>query len=404
MKLEVVGTDRSAKWDRLVAGMRHDVYHLASYHRLAEDRGEGTARLIVLEDCDSRLLLPVLLRPVSLVPGLEGSALKDATSVYGYAGPLVQQGESWPESCLRFREELDACFEGERVCCAFSRLHPLLPQTSALEGLGEVREVGPTISIDLTLPEAEQWGAIRHGHRYDIRRLRREGAQVLHDGDLKYLDEFVSIYGETMRRVGADAYYRFDRSYFTRLFALKGAETHLFVCIREGEVLCGAVFTLAGGTLQYHLSGARGEASRGAPTKLLLDEVRRWAVRREATDFHLGGGLGSRTDSLMEFKSGFSRRRHSFSVWRWIRKEREYEGLVRQRESHLAGLGLALPRAGYFPAYRAPIEERTGREGAGGTVGTGDPDRSVPAPRRGDRAREEAAGATRESRVEDEGA
>jgi hypothetical protein len=367
VNLKVLRTDQAAEWDRLVDQTRHDFYHLASYHRLAEERGEGEAQLIVLEDDSCRFLFPILLRHVAEVPGLEASPLTDVTSVYGYAGPLHQPDEVTAESLTRIHAALRQYFDGKGVCNAFARLHPLLEQGRLLTGLGTVRAVGPTTSIDLTAPPEEQWAAIRHGHRYDLNRLRRAGVQCVHDQALRYLDDFVAMYNETMARVGAGAYYRFDREYFLRFFALAGVEVHLFVCLSEGVVGCGGVFTLSGGVVQYHLSGTREEFSRLAPTKLLIDEVRRWAAGRGARAFHLGGGVGSQQDSLFEFKAGFSRRRHTFTVWTWIPDEQVYGELVAERARYLSRRGEFSGSAAYFPAYRAPVDGGTESAQGGGT-------------------------------------
>ena len=305
MRLKVLGTDQPDEWDRLVTALPHDFYHLASYHRLAEEAGEGSAQLVVFEDEGRTLLLPVLLRRVAEVPGLERSSLTDVTSVYGYAGPLFQSETCQGKTAARFRAALNEYFDSLSACCVFSRLHPLLDQTDLLGKLGTVQEVGPTVSIDLDTAEERQWSDVRRGHKYDLNRLRRAGYVCLHDASLEHLDEFVTLYSATMRRVGANEYYMFDLRYFRRLFSLEGVRFNLFVTLIEGVVACGGLFSLCGGIVQYHLSGTREEFSKAAPTKLMLNEVRKWAAAQGARIFHLGGGVGSREDSLFEFKSGF---------------------------------------------------------------------------------------------------
>jgi len=354
VRVKILDTDQRDEWDRLVESRPHDFYHLASYHHMAEEAGEGSARLVVLEDRDSMVLFPILVRRVAGVPGLERSPLTDVTSVYGYAGPLVEQEATNGESTSRFRAALAEYFDSLGACCVFSRLHPLLPQVDLLGALGPVKEVGPTVSIDLTAAEGQQWAEVRHGHKYDLSRLRRASYVCLHDEHLEHLDEFVAIYRATMRRVGADEYYMFDHQYFRRLFSLEGVGFNLFLCLLDGVVACGGLFSLCGGIVQYHLSGTREEFSRAAPTKLMLDEVRKWAATRGVRVFHLGGGVGSRQDSLFKFKAGFSKRRHTFRVWRWVRDEAAYAGLISMRAAHLASFGQRLASASYFPAYRSP--------------------------------------------------
>ena len=65
----------------------------------------------------------------------------------------------------------------------------------------------------------------------------------------------------------------------------------------------------------------------------MLDTVRLWATERGARVLHLGGGVGSKADSLFQFKAGFSDRRHLFHIWRWIVQPDIYERLCRQRDA-----------------------------------------------------------------------
>ena len=66
-----------------------DSYHLPTYHRIAEARGEGVARLFVHREGECFVAMPLLVRPIA-TPAASGiGQLYDATSVYGYPGPIV---------------------------------------------------------------------------------------------------------------------------------------------------------------------------------------------------------------------------------------------------------------------------------------------------------------------------
>ena len=168
------------------------------------------------------------------------------------------------------------------------------------------------------------------------------------------LQECVSVYQETMARLNAASRYWFDKSYFCRLLNMSGAETHVFMAMYEGEMGAFGFFTLCNGIVQYHLAGTRTKFLRFSPMKLLLDEVRSWAVDQGARFLHLGGGVGGRQDSLFHFKAGFSDRRHAFVTWRWILDPRRYAVLCEARRA-VTGGGLDALTQGYFPAYRAGL-------------------------------------------------
>ncbi len=369
--LRIIGVEHRAEWEGVLSRSRtHDFYHLPSYHLLAEKRGEGKANLYVYQDGDRFVALPLLIRQIETVSGLEsaGQGLSDATSVYGYAGPLASEAELPDDFLDAFRGALFSAFRVARVVSVFSRLHPLIVQQPILSSLGESQVIGRTVSMDLLLPWDVQFSHYRENHRRGTNRLRRMGAKCQEDTGYRHLDEFVNVYEQTMRRANAAEGYFFEREYFLSLAGM--ADVHLFICTIEGEMLCGGLFTLCDGIVQYHLSGVRSEFQKLAPTKLLLDEARLWANEQKAWVLHLGGGLGSREDSLFHFKAGFSDRRHDFAVWRWIVDKDAYERLRREKEVWNQLHGLRSASADYFPAYRSPTTTAGRAAGPDRTPGT----------------------------------
>ncbi len=362
MTMRILHTGQEQDWlDVLRRARRHDFYHLPKYHALAERCGEGEARLFVYEDEGCLCALPLMLRTLADVAGSRAAAggWRDATSVYGYAGPLASQ-ENVPESVRRgFQMGLTAALRELRVVSVFSRLHPLIPQRALLEGIGEVRAGGQTVAIDLALPPAVQRAQYGSSVKTRLNRLRRGGVTCQRDAEKKDLPAFVDIYHETMRRVGAQDSYFFEEAYFTGLAECLGPALQLFVITQPGgEPICAALFTLCDGIVQYHLGGTRDAALGLSPMGLAIDEARLWATEQGARFLHLGGGLGSSADSLFLFKAGFSDGRHDFATWRWIIEPNVYRKLEDEaREWHATG-GLEAISPLYFPAYRCPTRPR----------------------------------------------
>jgi len=245
------------------------------------------------------------------------------------------------------------------VVTAFSRLHPLFPsQASYLRDLdGQVLEIGPTVAIDLSLPIDVQHQQYRNNHKRDINKAKRKGVTCVHDEGWSYLNAFIDVYCETMCRVDADHYYFFDRTYFTRLRELLGDHLHLFVALKEGVVISGALFTVCNSTIQYHLGGTDARYLNLAPSKLIFDTVRLWGTEIGARIFHLGGGVGSREDNLFHFKAGFSKLRYQFKIWRMIVDQDTYDQLTEQKRIWNEASGLEATDNNYFPAYRCPTRK-----------------------------------------------
>jgi hypothetical protein len=363
-QLRILTTAQSSAWlDVLDHCSAYDFYHLPGYHALAEQQGEGTAQLFVWSEGGCTIALPLLLRSLENLPGVNGLGAdwSDATSVYGYAGPVASTEVVAQDVRARFQNALCEALRAQRVVCVFSRLHPLLSgQAYLLAGLGECKTLAQTVSLDLTLPPAVQRSHFRRNHREGIGKLRRRGIASFHDPACAQLGEFLDLYYETMRRVGAASAYFYPAPYFEGLHACLGPRLHLFGCRIEEQLACGGLFVECNGIMQFHLGGTRDAFLHLALMKLLFDDVREWASAHGLRVLHLGGGATSRPDdSLLHFKSGFSRRTHDFCVWRYTTAGDTYEQLCRDVTRWNEQQRLRSTNPDYFPAYRCPTEPLT---------------------------------------------
>jgi len=353
-----LGTDEADRWrETLQRCTDYDVYHLPEYHRLVEEQEGSQAVLFVYESQSAIVAMPILLREIEGLPGLDALEYRDVTSVYGYPGPVSNNPIPSEELGHRFGEALRDHLKDNQVVSAFSRLHPLFDQSPLLRGNGQVLTIGTTIAIDLSLPVDVQRQQYRANHKRDINRARREGIACVHDENWNYFDTFVEIYYETMRRTGASDYYFFDRTYFTHLRELLDDRLHLFVALKEGVVLSGALFTVCNSTIQYHLGGTDSQYLDLAPSKLIFDTVRLWGTEIGGHFLHLGGGLRSREDGLYRFKAGFSKLRYQFSIWRMVVDQGMYNQLAKQKRAWNKANGLEAIDGDYFPAYRCPTRK-----------------------------------------------
>jgi hypothetical protein len=348
--LGVVRTTSDAEWMAVLSqSTKHDFHHLPGYHRVAEYRGEGTAFLFTYREGEYLIALPLLLRPIDED---EPAGLQDATSVYGYAGPIASH-ERIPLLAIRnFQESLRNELQDRHVVSVFSRLHPLIAQGELLFGLGETRAIGQTVSVDLSLPLDDQWAGYGKKCRRIIQKAREAGMICIHDQERSYQHEWVDIYRETMKRVSAPGSYLFDDEYFEVLAHELGEALNLFVAIIDGSVAAAGLYTLCDGIVQAHLGGMRSEYMKLSPTRLLDDTARLWGHASGARVFHLGGGVGGREDSLFQYKTGFSDRRHQFRTWRWIVEPEIYRELCARRHRSDEQQGVTAGAGDFFPAYR----------------------------------------------------
>jgi hypothetical protein len=359
--MRVLTTHQREEWTRAVhRATQHDFYFLPEYHALAERCGEGEARLFVYEQAGYTISLPLIIRTLAGLPAIGAGAngSRDATSVYGYGGPLYSHEETPREVAHGFRRALKAALQELQVVSVFSRLHPLIPaQTILLHGLGDHQLEGVTVSIDLSASPLEQRAQFDGTIKNRLNRLARSDVTCVLDVEQRDLPEFIALYHETMRRVNAEQSYFFDGGYFNDLAKSLGPLLKLFVVkTADGHVISGGLFALCDGIVQYHLGGTRNTALKLSPMVLIFETVRHWANENGAHTFHLGGGVGGKTDSLFNFKSHFSQRRHNFLTWRWIVAPDAYRELALQKNLWNSERGLRASSVSFFPAYRCPSE------------------------------------------------
>lgn len=348
----MIEIDSSEEWQAALDDVaRYDFYHRPAYHRLAEARGGGRSILFSGRYEGIGAALPMVIRDVPPVPApakKNATGLADATSVYGYPGPIAANSELPVHAVRQFQAELHDAFRARRIVSAFSRIHPVIGAADLVTGMGEIRNEGPTVSIDLTLTEEAQRALYRSNHRRDLAKLARAGFSCRIGGSPTEIDAFTTLYLATMLRVGAADGYLFDRAYFERLLAIQGLM--LMLCRDgSGEVCAGAILSVTGTICQYHLGATADNFLSVSPMKLVFDTASLWGREEGATILHLGGGLGAREDALFNFKAGFSPRRHMFQTWRWIVDAEAYHSLECDRETVP---GTSAPE-GFFPAYRA---------------------------------------------------
>jgi lipid II:glycine glycyltransferase (peptidoglycan interpeptide bridge formation enzyme) len=179
--------------------------------------------------------------------------------------------------------------------------------------------------------------------------LRREAFTVCVD-EWRLYGDFIAIYRQTMDHVRADAYYYFTESYFAELENSLRGHLHLFsVVAPEGRVAAAGLFTERNGIVQFHLGGTAADYWHCAPSKLLFESAIFWAKRTGYRALHLGGGVGTREDTLFHFKAGFSELRAPYQTWRIIVDQARYGQLLLSAES--ADIGAD----DYFPAYRKRV-------------------------------------------------
>lgn len=327
-------------WKKIIkSAYKYDFYHTYDYHLLAFEQNEGVPRLFYYTYNDEYIALPLLERLISNVGNY-----KDFTSVYGYAGPVSNKKKVSPECVKGFTSELEKFFIDEKVVSVFSRLHPLIDQNYLLNGIGEVENLNKTVTIDLENDLDEQRRKYRKSNKSEINKLRRT-VSCSNAQDEDELREYIEMYYDNMKRLNANKRYFFNNDYFNRLFSSQDFKSEVILAKEDNEVMAGAMFIYTQDIIQYHLAATKEKYLKRTPMKLILDEMRIKGTNLNYKQFHLGGGVGNKEDSLLRFKSGFSDKYCDFNVWKFIIDKSIYNKLVEDRKEQIRDYN-------YFPLYR----------------------------------------------------
>ncbi|PCI11199.1 MAG: GNAT family N-acetyltransferase [Flavobacteriaceae bacterium] len=332
-------TDKS-NWDATLKSIgNYDFYHTFEYHHIGLLSHQTPVLLSYIED-STIIALPLLVQKIAQ------TSYFDATSVYGYSGPISKNiSDNFDNN--RFIEALKIYFEDNNIIAVFSRLNPFINhQNTILKNYGELIQQGSVVNIDLTLGLDIQRQKYQNRLKTHINKSRRN-CSIKKAASKEDIQRFIQIYYENMNRVNASKFYFFDKNYFLELINSNDFKTEILLAIdtKTKKAIAGSMFISTNNIVQYHLSGCKTEFLSMMPVKLLIDEMRLIATERKLKYFNLGGGLGSNNeDSLFRFKSSFSKDFKDFYLWKLIVNPKIYEELVASKNFK--------EDISYFPKYR----------------------------------------------------
>lgn len=339
----VRGTDRvrvvaADEWDGLVARLgADDVYARQGYHvTSAHLEPAGTQPVLLhVADAGGEAALPLLLRPL---PGGEGW---DATSAYGYGGPVAAGAIDQ----AAFGAALDEWAAANSVVTTFLRFQPLLGNHRLVPARAQLIELGATVAWDIS-PGRELLPAMHSHHRRAVRKAEREGVETRVTVGPTDLDAFREMYDHTMRRQEATPFYFFADAYWDAMLADPGGELVLVDGLLGGEPIASLLCLARGPWLHYHL-GASADIARniGGSNRCFLAAAE-WAQSQAMTRFHLGGGVGGGTDSaLFVFKHRYdpTSEPHPFHIAKLVHDADRYRQLAGTDSTD-----------GFFPPWREP--------------------------------------------------
>jgi CelD/BcsL family acetyltransferase involved in cellulose biosynthesis len=296
----------SARWLAFWEATGHEPFAHPEFGRLFAAPDDETVA-VCWEDGGGRVLLPLVLRavpedvPAPAVDGLT-DGWRDAVSPYGYGGPFV----SGDPDLTAFYAALLARMRDDRVLSAFVRgtvVGPVVADPMP-DGVRAVH-LADNVVVGLGVPAEERWRRYEHKVRKNVNKARRNGVTTTVSDVLDDPEGFAEVYGTTMQRRAASAFYRFDADFFASLGqALAGSYWVADTRAEDGTVVSTELVLRSDRTCYSFLGGTRQEAFSMSPNDLLKHDVIEHAAASGLEHYVLGGGYQP-GDGIFRYKKAF---------------------------------------------------------------------------------------------------
>jgi hypothetical protein len=351
-KFSIIKFDEPGKWDQVVKGFEnYDVYYLLDYVKAFEIHGDGEPTLFYYEDENIKAMNVVMKRDISLdkrfTDKIPSNTYFDTTTPYGYGGFLIE-GNVIEDSLKNLENEYISICKKEAIISEFVRFHPVLNNGVDLNNIYDVTAMGNTITVDLNSRD-NIWNNLASKNRNMIRKAKKSGVEIFWGREPNLFDEFIGLYNGTMDKDNAHDYYYFNKDFYDSILNDLKYNSLMFYAVYEEKKIAMSMILFSNEQVHYHLSASDREFQHLAPSNLLLYEVACWACENGYKTFHLGGGLGSKEDSLYKFKKVFNKNSDTtFKIGKKIFSEEMYIEMISHRKGELPSSS----NAGYFPEYR----------------------------------------------------
>ena len=223
----------------------------------------------------------------------------DVVTPYGYGGPA---GTGQRPPLAEFPAAYQAWCEQRGIVSSFAVFHPLLRNADSPAAGGFRRtELSGTVAWRL---EGDLLAGMHRHHRRLVRRAQADGLEIAVEPHPGELAEFVTLYEQTMRRADASPFYLFPPAYWEAMAADVPLVRVDARC--DGETIASVLGMGAPPWRHYHRGGAA-ETGRGTgASHLALYGLACWGQEHGYDTLHLGGGVGGRADSLLQYKQRFA--------------------------------------------------------------------------------------------------
>ncbi len=349
--LNIISIDEVERWDKIIKNSVNDAYYLSGYVKGFLLHGDGIPELIFYDNGSVKALNVVMKRDIAksnaFKDKLTAGNLFDYSTPYGYGG-FIFIGKKTDEDIRILNSEYEKLCLKNHVVSEFVRFHPVLNNYRDNVILYNTVRLGSTVIIDLK-DKNQIWYNLSSKNRNSIRKAKNSGVSIYWGRSPELYERFRLMYNETMKKVHAADYYFFGAEYFNSLLYDLLNNAVIFYAEMNSVIIAMSIILYCGEQIHYHLSASVTEYLTYAPTNLLLFSAAEWGSEHGYKSFHLGGGLGSKTDSLYKFKKSFYKYNdRCYYIGKKIFDDEQYNKLIAYRSNNMD----FNKGTDFFPLYR----------------------------------------------------
>ncbi len=314
----------------LLPSNMQDVFYTPEYYESYEKNLYGKAKCFVFQQGKNLALYPFLFNRINNFGYHLTENYFDIKGAYGYNGIVYSSDDE------RFRSSFHNCFYNfcklNNIVAEFTRFNPLLGNHNFSKDYLEILHNRQTIYIDLTEDYKVIYENYKRCTKQNIRHAQNSGLEIqYYTKDFPYQTDFLRIYRDTMNRVDADPYLFFNDSFFNNIF--RNLPLIQFVVFKDKTPIASALCLYSNNFLHLHFECSYSEFLHLRPNDMLFDAVIKFGIEKGFSKLHLGGGRSQNCDdSLLKFKSHFSKDRFDFYIGKRIYNYDIYANVICQWE------------------------------------------------------------------------
>ena len=248
------------------------------------------------------VLMPIFLNNIEEDKENSTHNVYNATSPYGFSGPLINENIGFSELQLFWRE-VDNWYQSNDVITEFVRFNLNNNQKGytgyLLSTLNNVKGKLTTFN--------DLWDNFKPKVRNNYRKAEKNNLRAeITSGDIsqEIISSFYDIYIKTMVRNNATQNYFYSRSYFENLIHNEQNKIVIVLIYVEDHPISTELLIVNEDVMYSYLGGTISDYFKLRPNDFLKIEMIKWGLQNNINYYALGGGRKD-GDSLYQYKKAF---------------------------------------------------------------------------------------------------